>query len=259
MFATSTYTRLLPSRMAVAALAWVQFCCNEKLAPYLPGHALQETGGIKATQAVSAAPWGSASILLISYAYIKMLGAKGLKAASQYAILNANYIKERIGDHYDVLFTGEQGRAAHELIIDLRPFKSVMSAGDLAKRLIDYGFHAPTLSWPVAGTVMIEPTESEGKEELDRFCDALIAIRAEADAIASGEVDAKDNVLTNAPHTIAEITANEWDHPYSREQAAYPLPYLREGLKFWPAVGRVDDGYGDRNFVCTCPPIEAYQ
>jgi len=233
-------------------------CCNEKLAPFLPGHPLQTTGGQKATKAVSAAPWGSASILLISYAYIKMLGAKGLKAASEYAILNANYIAKRIENHYDVLFQGEQGRSAHELIIDLRPFKSVMSAGDLAKRLIDYGFHAPTLSWPVAGTVMIEPTESEGKEELDRFCDALIAIRAEADAVARGDVDAEDNVLKNAPHTVDEITANDWKHAYSREEAAYPLPYLRTGLKFWPSVGRVDDGYGDRNFVCTCPPLEAY-
>lgn len=233
-------------------------CCNEKLAPFLPGHPLQTTGGQKATKAVAAAPWGSASILLISYAYIKMLGAKGLKAASEYAILNANYIAKRIENHYDVLFQGEQGRSAHELIIDIRPFKTVMSAGDLAKRLIDYGFHAPTLSWPVAGTVMIEPTESEGKEELDRFCDALIAIRAEADAVARGDVDAEDNVLTNAPHTLNEITANDWNHAYSREQAAYPLAYLRDGLKFWPSVGRVDDGYGDRNFVCTCPPVEAY-
>lgn len=233
-------------------------CCNEKLAPYLPGHPLQLTGGQKATSAVAAAPWGSASILLISYAYIKLLGAKGLKAASEYAILNANYIKERIGDHYDVLFTGEEGRAAHELIIDLRPFKDVMSAGDLAKRLIDYGFHAPTLSWPVAGTVMIEPTESESKDELDRFCNALIAIRGEADAIARGEVSAEDNVLKNAPHTLAEIVADTWEHSYGREQAAYPLPYLREGFKFWPSVARVDDGYGDRNFVCTCPPLEAY-
>ncbi|MBC6996702.1 aminomethyl-transferring glycine dehydrogenase [Neolewinella lacunae] len=233
-------------------------CCNEKLAPYLPGHPLQLTGGQKATQAVAAAPWGSASILLISYAYIRLLGAKGLKAASEYAILNANYIKARIEAHYDVLFTGEKGRAAHELILDLRPFKTVMSAGDLAKRLIDYGYHAPTLSWPVAGTVMIEPTESESKEELDRFCDALIAIRAEADAIARGEADAHDNVLVNAPHTVAEITADAWSHPYGREAAAYPLPYLRQGYKFWPSVGRVDDGYGDRNFVCTCPPVAAY-
>ena len=233
-------------------------CCNDALAPYLPGHPLQDTGGTKASTAVAAAPWGSASILLISYAYIKLLGAKGLKAASEYAILNANYIAKRIENDYDVLFQGEQGRSAHELIIDLRPFKSVMSAGDLAKRLIDYGFHAPTLSWPVAGTVMIEPTESEGKEELDRFCDALIAIRREADAVAAGDADAEDNVLKNAPHTAAEITADEWNHAYGREQAAYPLPYLREGYKFWPSVGRVDDGYGDRNFVCTCPPLEAY-
>ncbi len=233
-------------------------CCNEALAPFLPSHLLQLTGGQKASGAVSAAPWGSASILLISYAYIKMLGAKGLKEASEYAILNANYIAKRIESHYDVLFQGEQGRSAHELIIDLRPFKSVMTAGDLAKRLIDYGFHAPTLSWPVAGTVMIEPTESEGKEELDRFCDALIAIREEADAIARGEGDEKDNVLKNAPHTVDEITADEWHHAYSREKAAYPLPYLREGFKFWPSVARVDDGYGDRNFVCTCPPLEAY-
>ena len=233
-------------------------CCNEKLAPYLPGHPLQETGGQKASSAVSAAPWGSASILLISYAYIKLLGPDGLQAASEYAILNANYIAKRIGGDYDVLFQGEQGRSAHELIIDLRPLKSVMSAGDLAKRLIDYGFHAPTLSWPVAGTVMIEPTESESKEELDRFCEALIAIRREADAVAAGDADAEDNVLKNAPHTVAEITADEWDHAYSRQAAAYPLDYLRDGFKFWPSVGRVDDGYGDRNFVCTCPPVEEY-
>ena len=233
-------------------------CCNEKLAPFLPGHPLQKTGGQKATSAVSAAPWGSASILLISYAYIKMLGAEGLKQASMYAILNANYLKARLQDHYDVLYTGEHGRAAHELILDLRPFKSVMSAGDLAKRLIDYGFHAPTLSWPVAGTVMIEPTESESQDELDRFCDALLAIREEADAVARGDADPQDNVLANAPHTIAELTADEWVHAYSRAQAAYPLPYLQQGFKFWPSVARVDDGYGDRNFVCTCPPVEEY-
>ncbi len=233
-------------------------CCNEKLGPFLPGHPLQQTGGQKSTSAVASAPWGSASILLISYAYIKLLGAQGLKAASEFAILNANYIKVRVEDKYDVLFTGENGRAAHELILDLRPFKSVMSAGDLAKRLIDYGFHAPTLSWPVAGTVMIEPTESESKDELDRFCDALLAIREEADAIARGDADAEDNVLHNAPHTITEVTADEWTHAYSRSQAAYPLPYLHHGFKFWPSVARVDDGYGDRNFVCTCPPIEEY-
>ncbi len=233
-------------------------CCNEALAPFLPSHPLQDTGGQKGTGAVASAPWGSASILLISYAYIKMLGARGMTQASEYAILNANYIKSRIEEHYDVLFVGENGRSAHELILDLRPFKSVMSAGDLAKRLIDYGFHAPTLSWPVAGTVMVEPTESESKDELDRFCDALLAIREEADAVARGDVDENDNVLQNAPHTVAEVTADEWHHPYSRSQAAYPLPYLREGFKFWPSVARVDDGYGDRNFVCTCPPVEEY-
>ena len=234
-------------------------CCNEKLAPFLPSHPLQDTGGGQhGTSAVASAPWGSASILLISYAYIKMLGAEGLKAASEYAILNANYIKARIEKHYDVLFVGANGRAAHELILDLRPFKSVMSAGDLAKRLIDYGFHAPTLSWPVAGTVMVEPTESESKDELDRFCNALLAIREEADAVARGDVDAEDNVLQNAPHTVTELTADAWTHPYSRAQAAYPLPYLHQGFKFWPSVARVDDGYGDRNFVCTCPPIEEY-
>jgi glycine dehydrogenase len=233
-------------------------CCNEALAPFLPSHPLQDTGGQKGTGAVASAPWGSASILLISYAYIKMLGKRGMREASEYAILNANYIKSRIEKSYDVLFTGENGRSAHELILDLRPFKSVMSAGDLAKRLIDYGFHAPTLSWPVAGTVMVEPTESESKDELDRFCDALLAIREEADAVARGDVDETDNVLQNAPHTIEEVTADEWTHAYTRSQAAFPLPYLRQGFKFWPSVARVDDGYGDRNFVCTCPPVEEY-
>ncbi len=234
-------------------------CCNEALAPYLPGHPLQDTGGQKATSAVAAAPWGSASILLISYAYIRMLGPAGLRDASVYAILNANYIKERVGGRPTTCCSpAKTAAAAHELILDLRPFKSVMTAGDLAKRLIDYGFHAPTLSWPVAGTVMIEPTESESKDELDRFCDALLAIREEADAVARGDADAEDNVLKNAPHTITEITANDWTHAYDRETAAYPLPYLREGFKFWPSVARVDDGYGDRNFVCTCPPVSDY-
>ena len=233
-------------------------CVNDKLAPYLPTHPLVTTGGQKGTKAVAAAPWGSASILLISYAYIKMLGKDGLKAATEIAILNANYIKDRIKDKYDVLFTGEHGRSAHELILDLRPFKSIISAEDLAKRLIDYGFHAPTLSWPVAGTVMVEPTESESKEELDRFCDALLAIREEIDLLAKGEYDPEDNVLHNAPHTLAEVTADEWTHAYSRSLAAYPLPHLREGRKFWPSVGRVDNAFGDRNLVCTCPPIEEY-
>ncbi|MEM9837035.1 MAG: glycine dehydrogenase (aminomethyl-transferring), partial [Bacteroidota bacterium] len=233
-------------------------CVNDKLAPFLPSHPLVATGGAKGTSAVAAAPWGSASILLISYAYIKMLGAIGLRQATEMAILNANYIKDRIKGKYDILFTGESGRSAHELIIDLRPLKAIISAEDLAKRLIDYGFHAPTLSWPVAGTVMVEPTESESKEELDRFCDALLAIREEIDMVARGEMDEKDNVLYNAPHTLAEVTADEWTHPYSREEAAYPLPYLRQGYKFWPSVARVNNAYGDRNLVCTCPPLEEY-
>lgn len=233
-------------------------CVNDKLAPFLPTHPLVSTGGEKGTKAVAAAPWGSASILLISYAYIKMLGASGLREATEMAILNANYIKDRIKHRYDILYTGEQNRSAHELIIDLRPLKSIIGAEDLAKRLIDYGFHAPTLSWPVAGTVMIEPTESEGKAELDRFCDALLAIREEVDMVARGDMDAQDNVLYNAPHTLEEISADEWLHPYSRAQAAYPLAYLREGFKFWPSVGRVDNAYGDRNLVCTCPPVEVY-
>ncbi|PHI21051.1 glycine dehydrogenase (aminomethyl-transferring) [Lewinellaceae bacterium SD302] len=233
-------------------------CVNDKLAPFLPTHPLVSTGGEKGTRAVASAPWGSASILLISYAYIKMLGSKGLTDATKIAILNANYIKDRIKDSYDILYTGENNRSAHELIIDLRPLKAVIGAEDLAKRLIDYGFHAPTLSWPVAGTVMVEPTESENKEELDRFCDALLSIREEVDMVARGEMDEKDNVLYNAPHTLAEITTDEWNHSYSRSQAAYPLPYLREGYKFWPSTGRVDNAYGDRNLVCTCPPIEEY-
>jgi glycine dehydrogenase len=234
-------------------------CCNNSLAPYLPGHIFANVGGEKATPAVSAAPWGSASILLISYAYIRMLGAKGVTDSTKYAILNANYIKARLEGAYQVLYTGENGRTAHELIIDLRPFKSVAGAEDIAKRLMDYGFHAPTLSFPVAGTIMIEPTESESKAEIDRFCDALLEIRKEIDEIATGVYDAHDNVLHNAPHTVDVLTASEWKHPYSREKAAFALPYLREGFKFWATVGRIDQAFGDRNLVCTCPPIESYQ
>ena len=235
-------------------------CVNDKLAPFLPKHPLVETGGEQGMKAVAAAPWGSASICLISYAYIRMLGPEGLRAATENAILNANYIKDRLKEAYDILYIGEEhGRSAHELIVDLRPFKSLVSAEDVAKRLIDYGFHAPTMSWPVAGTIMVEPTESENKEELDRFCDAMLSIRAEIDAIASGAADEKANVLINAPHTIAELTADEWPYPYSREQAAWPLAYLREGYKFWPSVARIDNGYGDRNLICTCPPMEAYE
>ena len=234
-------------------------CANDSLAPYLPGHVYVKTGGKKAIPAVSAAPWGSASILLISYAYIKMLGREGVLEATHNAILNANYIKARLEKEYPVLFTGANDRVAHELIIDLRQFKALhVSAEDVAKRFIDYGFHAPTLSFPVAGTIMIEPTESESKDELDRFCDALLAIRKEIDEIATGETPEDSNVLVNAPHTIQLVTSDNWPYGYSREKAAYPLPYLREGHKFWVSVGRVNNAYGDRNLVCTCPPIEDY-
>lgn len=234
-------------------------CVNEKLAPYLPGHTLHKVGGSNAIDAVSSAPWGSASVLLISYGYIRLLGADGLTSSTIHAILGANYLKSRLEDHYDILYTGELGRTAHELIIDLRPFKqSGISAEDVAKRLIDYGFHAPTLSFPVPGTIMIEPTESESKAELDLFCDALIQIHKEIDHVSSGRLPADNNPLSNAPHTLGLITSDEWTLPYSRSEAAYPLPELRNHHKFWPAVGRVDNAYGDRNLICTCPPIEAY-
>ncbi len=234
-------------------------CVNAKLAPFLPGHIFARTGGKKAIKAVSAAPWGSSSILLISYGYIRMLGTRGVTESTRYAILNANYIKARLEAQYPVLYVGEQGRAAHELIIDLRPFKSLCSAEDVAKRLIDYGFHAPTLSFPVAGTIMIEPTESESKDELDRFCDALLSIKKEMEEIASGDADPENNVLHNAPHTLELLTTDEWTLPYSREKAAWPLPYLKEGFKFWPAIARVNNAHGDRNLVCTCLPIDAYR
>ncbi|HEX8029524.1 MAG TPA: aminomethyl-transferring glycine dehydrogenase [Vicinamibacterales bacterium] len=228
------------------------------LAPFLPGHPLTKVGGEHAIPPVSAAPWGSASILLISYGYIRMLGGEGVTNATRYAILNANYIKSRLEKHYDVLYTRENGRVAHEMIFDLREFKSKgVEEGDVAKRLMDFGFHAPTVSFPVPGTLMIEPTESEPKAELDRFCDALIAIRKEIEEVVSGKADPKDNVLKNAPHTAAVVTDNEWTHPYSREQAAYPLPWVRAN-KFWPSVGRIDNPYGDRNLICICPPMEAY-
>jgi glycine dehydrogenase len=233
-------------------------CVNDSLAPYLPKHYFVPTGGDKGIHAVSSAPFGSASILLISYGYIRMLGAEGVTDATKYAILNANYIKSRLEPAYQVLYVGDMGRTAHELIVDLRPFKELVSAEDVAKRLMDYGFHAPTLSFPVAGTIMIEPTESEDKGELDRFCDALLQIRKEIDEIATGEADAENNVLHNAPHTAEVITSDEWTYPYSREKAAYPLPYLREGYKFWPSIGRVNNAHGDRNLICVCPPIESY-
>jgi len=228
------------------------------LAPYLPSHPLTKTGGARAIHAVSAAPWGSASILLISYGYIRMLGAEGMTDATRYAILNANYIKARLEHHYPVLYARANGRVAHELIFDLRAFKSAgIEEMDVAKRLMDYGFHAPTVSFPVAGTLMVEPTESEDKGELDRFCDAMIQIRREIEAVVSGKADQRDNVLKNAPHTAEAIAAAEWSHPYSREEAAYPLPFVRL-TKFWPSVGRIDNPYGDRNLFCSCPPVEAF-
>jgi glycine dehydrogenase len=228
------------------------------LAPYLPGHPFARVGGEKALPAISAAPWGSASILLISYGYVRMLGPDGMTDATRHAILNANYIKARLGTHYPVLYARENGRVAHEMIFDLRAFKARgVDEIDVAKRLMDYGFHAPTVSFPVAGTLMIEPTESEPKEELDRFCDALIAIRAEIEEVMTGKADSKDNVLKNAPHTAAVVCADSWTHPYSREKAAYPLQWVKAN-KVWPAVGRIDNPYGDRNLVCVCPPMEEY-
>ncbi len=235
-------------------------CVNDKLAPYLPGHVYEKVGGEKAISAISAAPNGSASILLISYAYIRMLGAEGLTRSTAIALLNANYIRARLTDAYDVLYLGEEGMCAHELIIDLRPFKNFgITAEDVAKRLIDYGFHAPTLSFPVAGTIMIEPTESENLEELDMFCEAMLAIKEEINEVIKGEYPQDNNVLHNAPHTLQRITANEWNYPYDRQKAAYPLDYLKEGRKFWPSVARVDNAYGDRNLICTCPSVEEYQ
>ncbi|MBI2828289.1 MAG: aminomethyl-transferring glycine dehydrogenase [Acidobacteria bacterium] len=226
------------------------------LAPYLPGHPLVRTGGERAIHAISAAPWGSASILLISYGYLRMLGADGAADATKHAILNANYIKARLEPHYPVLYARANGRVAHELIFDLRQFKATgIDEMDVAKRLMDYGFHAPTVSFPVAGTLMVEPTESEDKAELDRFCDAMIQIHAEIDEVASGRMDRNDNVLKNAPHTAEAVSASEWRHPYSREQAAFPLPFVRAN-KFWPPVGRIDNPYGDRNLFCACPPVE---
>jgi glycine cleavage system P protein (glycine dehydrogenase) len=229
------------------------------LAPFLPGHPLVPTGGGSAIPAVSAAPWGSASILLISYGYMKMLGPDGMTEATRVAMLNANYLKARLEFHYPVLYAGITGRVAHELIFDLRPFKQQtgIDEQDVAKRLMDYGFHAPTVSFPVPGTLMVEPTESEPLEELDRFCEAMIAIRREIQAVADGHADARDNVLKNAPHTAEDIADDGWTHPYSRAQAAYPVPGLRQ-RKFWPAVSRIDNPYGDRHLVCACPPIEAY-
>lgn len=229
-------------------------CVKAHLAPYLPGHT-----HLGSSSSVSAAPYGSASILLISYAYIRMLGPTGLRAATEYAILNANYMRARLEGHYDILYTNQSGQCAHEFIVDLRPFKKTaeIEAEDVAKRLMDYGFHAPTMSFPVAGTIMIEPTESEDKAELDRFCDAMISIRNEIRAIEEGKSDRKDNPLKNAPHTQQTVMADHWPHAYTRQEAAYPLYYVTHN-KFWPTVARVNNTHGDRNLVCTCEPVASY-
>ncbi len=233
-------------------------CVKQHLAPFLPGH-VAITGESKAAHSVSAAPYGSASILLISYGYIRMLGSKGVRKSTEYAILNANYMRSRLAKDFDILYTGPGGTCAHEFIVDLRPFKKTadIEAEDVAKRLIDYGFHAPTMSFPVAGTIMIEPTESEDKAELDRFCDALLSIRKEIRDIETGKAQKVDNMLKHAPHTQFEITADAWHHAYSRQHAAFPLPWVKHN-KFWPSVARVNNTHGDRNLVCTCEPTEAY-
>lgn len=229
------------------------------LQPFLPSHPVIKTGGSEGITAVSAAPWGSALILLISYGYIKMLGRDGVTNSTKLAMLNANYMKNRLEGSFPVLYKGKNGHVAHEMILDCREFKKAanVEVEDIAKRLIDYGFHAPTVSFPVPGTIMVEPTESESKEELDKFCDALLSIRKEIEEAANGTSEKDNNVLKNAPHTAKSVLVGEWDKPYSREKAVYPLPYLQES-KFWPPVGRVDNAYGDRNLVCTCAPIEEY-
>ena len=233
-------------------------CVTEKLAPYLPGHPLAPgVGGSRAIGPVSAAPWGSPSILVISYAYIAMMGAAGLAQATKLAILNANYVAHRLDPYFPVLYKGQSGRVAHECIVDLRHLKEFAAVDDVAKRLMDFGFHAPTMSFPVPGTLMIEPTESEPLEELDRFCEALITIRAEMQAIENGEMDAHNNPLKGAPHTAEVVISDNWDRPYAREQAAFPTPWVR-AHKFWPAVSRIDNVYGDRNLFCVCPPVAEY-
>jgi glycine dehydrogenase len=230
-----------------------------QLVPFLPGHPVVNIGSKTAMKPVSAAPWGSASILLISYTYSRMMGAEGLTDATRYAILNANYIMARLQPEFPILYTGANGRCAHEMIVDLRPFKNTagVEAEDVAKRLMDYGFHAPTVSFPVAGTMMIEPTESESVSELDRFCEAMLSIREEIREIEMGLADRNDNVLKHAPHT-ARVLVGDWDRPYSREKAVFPASWVLQN-KFWPSVGRVNNTYGDRNLVCVCPPMEAYE
>ena len=233
----------------------------EHLKEFLPGHRqMPSQFSSECIPAVSAAPWGSASILPISWGYLLMMGREGLKKATHIAILNANYIAKRLEPYYKILYKGENGLIAHECIIDLRDLKekSGIDVNDVAKRLMDYGFHSPTMSWPVTGTLMIEPTESESKSEMDRFCDAMISIHGEIMKVASGEFDKEDNVLKNSPHTIKMLTQDHWDHKYSREQAGYPKAWLLEN-KFWPSVGRVDNAFGDKNLFCSCPPIEGFQ
>jgi glycine dehydrogenase len=234
-------------------------CVAEHLVDFLPRHPIVETGGRQGIGPVSAAPWGSASILLISWAYIKLMGAAGLTRASKLAILNANYVAHRLGSYYPVLYRGTHGWVAHECILDTRPLKKVaaVEVEDIAKRLMDYGFHAPTISFPVPGTIMIEPTESESKAELDRFCDAMVSIRREIQEIEQGKMPRDNNLLKNAPHTADAVVATQWLRPYSRERAAFPAAGTRRS-KFWPAVGRIDSAYGDRNLICSCPPVEEY-
>src|SRR5437899_2610928 len=234
-------------------------CVAKHLTPFLPGHPITNLGGKDSIGPIAAAPYGSPSILTVSWIYIAMMGSDGLTKATQVAILNANYMAKRLEKHFPIVYTGKNGLVAHEFILDLRYFKESagVEAMDVAKRLMDYGFHAPTVSWPVPGTLMIEPTESESKAELDRFCEAMIAIRGEIQEIVDGRVPRDNNVLKNAPHTAEVVTATQWNRPYSREQAAFPLPWVRE-RKFWPAVSRIDDAYGDRNLICTCPPMESY-
>lgn len=234
-------------------------CASKDLAPYLPGHSMVKTGGDKAIGAVSAAPWGSASLALVNYAYIRMMGTQGLKKASEVAILSANYIVAKLKGHYGIVYTNEKGRVGHETIVDCRKFREKygIETADIAHRLMDYGFHAPTLSFPVHETLLVEPTESESLQEIDRFCEALIQIWQECEDILHGKADKQDNLLLNAPHTMFETAANDWKHHYSREEAAFPLPWVRLN-KFWPSVSKIDNGYGDRNLICTCAPIESY-
>lgn len=234
-------------------------CCAEHLTPHLPDHPMRRSGAKDRPDTVSAAPWGSASILVISWAYIAMLGARGVRRASEVAILNANYMAQRLNPHFPVLYTGAKGRVGHEFILDLHDARrdSGVTDEDVAKRLMDYGFHAPTQSFPVIGTLMVEPTESEPLSELDRLCDALISIRAEIQEVVDGTADREDNVLKNAPHTARFVNRDDWTHPYGREAAAYPVPGLLEH-KFWPYVRRVNNAHGDRNLICACPPIEEY-